>query len=207
MRNVGEGQKRPVPPAFAHQADRVVEVSGVLPVDRDKRKPALVDTGKVPVPVPLPPPPCDPAPCRDAARFPECPFGKFRGYSPRRGDGERNRLHGVALSEKADDRRAAILSSRRVFRDLGQNEFPRLRVQPSGNCHRKVKIRLPVAEADKPAVSHRGISPHEFPDAPFADPDDPAIGRSAYAPFLYTEEAADPLQGGSKGMSLELGYR
>src|SRR4030067_68534 len=86
------------------------ETAGVLPVDRDERESALVDTGKIPVPVPPSPPPCDAHRCRDAARFPECPFGKIRGDSALRGDGAAHRVHGVALSEKADDRRAAILS-------------------------------------------------------------------------------------------------
>ena len=44
--HVGNGDEKAVAPPVANEADRIVEIPGILPVDRDERHLPLVDTRK-----------------------------------------------------------------------------------------------------------------------------------------------------------------
>jgi len=191
VRDVGDGHVEPVSPAFLCETYRVVEIPGVLAVDGDVRKVALVHPRErlFPVENALFPFGEVDGP-RDATRLLRHRVGERHGKVHRGSHREEQGFHRVGFPEEAHHAGAPLSPRRGVFRDLREDQISRLRRRPFREVDFEEEVRFPVAETDEMPFAARGIPSDERPDAARKDPLDPAVRRSTASPAFEAHHHA-----------------
>src|SRR5512140_492419 len=167
MRDVGDRDKQAEAVPLPDEADGIVEVPGILPVDRDERKIPLVDPrvrlvsmahsaaagGKTDR-------------LRDRRRLLEHGARKRDGEIHRGGHGKEESLHRVRLPESADYAGPSLLLTFGIFGDLRKDKFPGFRRKIRRKVRLEEQVGLPIAESDEGAVSRRRGAADKRRDTP-----------------------------------------
>jgi len=173
MGDIGDRNKKAETSPLTDEANSVVEVPGILPVDRDERKFPQVDPGERLVPWHTP---AAAAERRTTAGRPPPPRARdpgMRRADPSRRSRKEKGLHRVRLPEGADQAGPPLLSPFGVFGNLREDKLPGFRRKIRRKVHLEEEVGLPVAESNEGAVPRRRVPPDKHTDTPFQDPFDP----------------------------------